>query len=554
MKTKNILKTTYAVWLILFAFASLGGIHCAKEDLPPVDDPDGDPALTLDNEGAVMAAKEKLEIGYGIGNSAERVTENITLPSAGVDGVNIFWESDNSDVINTKTPGVGIVTPSNNADTEVTLTATLTKNDAMDTKDFTLNVVNVVPRISDRVAVMMETGDLAIGYADGDSAGSVTRNITLPLMGTRDDGEGDRVSITWASDNPTIINVKGILGVGRVNRPGNNTDVTLTATLTKNDAMDTKDFTLTVIMSDDPAIVPMYPYVCENGTTAPGTTAIANTEKCVACDADHGLQPDGVCVRVYPYSCMNGTHAPGTTTVEGTQKCMACDTDHGLQPDETCVRVYPYSCMNGTAASGTTTVEGTQKCMACDTGYGLQPDETCQQVYSYICTNGTAASGATTVQNTEKCTACNTGYDLAKERCMETVYDYTCMNGTPASGTTTVENTEKCASCNSPHVLADGRCLAEDTTVHPYVCTNGTAASGMTATENTQKCMACNTGYVLQPDETCQQQVYPYVCTNGDAFPGLTTVENTEKCFRCNSPYNLENGRCVEITCFICPP
>ena len=76
-------------------------------------------------------------IVYAEGDSAESVTQGVTLPTAGANGVSISWESSNAARIST----TGTVSRPSAANTEVTLIATLTKNDARDTRTFILTVV-----------------------------------------------------------------------------------------------------------------------------------------------------------------------------------------------------------------------------------------------------------------------------------------------------------------------------------------------------------------------------------------------------------------------------
>src|SRR5690554_671239 len=94
---------------------------------------------TQNNEAdvqSVLQAKEALSIGF-IGNDNEdHVIYDVSLIESGIMGVSITWESSDTDVISV----AGVVTrPS--VDTTVTLTATLTKGDAFDTKEFDLVVI-----------------------------------------------------------------------------------------------------------------------------------------------------------------------------------------------------------------------------------------------------------------------------------------------------------------------------------------------------------------------------------------------------------------------------
>ena len=234
MKTKRTLNlnTAWRLWLIFLAFASLGLVHCSKEEENPG-------SSTIADEEIVTQAKDKLEIDYIYGDSANGVTGDIRLPSTvvGDDGegkVTITWVSENPKVINVETSRTGMVNRPEN-DTGVTLTATLMKNDAMDTKSFMLTVL--ARPATDEAAIVQAKDRLAIIYIGDDNVNSVTTNIVLPVTGVND------VSISWASSNINRISRTGV-----VRRSDNtNTNVTLTATLAKNAASDTKDFILTVL-------------------------------------------------------------------------------------------------------------------------------------------------------------------------------------------------------------------------------------------------------------------------------------------------------------------
>ena len=126
------MKNTLNTALLSFACAALMLVHCAK----------GGDTETTSDEVAVMQAKNALMITYASGESAAGVTENITLPLTGANGVSIAWASDDDAVIDVETtPGTGMVTRPDGMDTMVTLTARLTKNEASDTRDFILTVL-----------------------------------------------------------------------------------------------------------------------------------------------------------------------------------------------------------------------------------------------------------------------------------------------------------------------------------------------------------------------------------------------------------------------------
>ena len=139
---------------------------------------------------------------------------DLQLPDTGSSGLStITWLSNNQDVIS----NTGKVTRLSE-DTEVTLTATITAGDAEDTKEFKVTVPKEDPQ-----------GDLEL-YAEQLTlnAGYVSENITLPAS-------SEDASVDWSSDKPDILSENGV-----VNRPNENTDVTLTATLSLEGATDVK--------------------------------------------------------------------------------------------------------------------------------------------------------------------------------------------------------------------------------------------------------------------------------------------------------------------------
>lgn len=80
-------------------------------------------------------------------------------------------------------------------------------------------------------------GDVNIGYAEGDNANSVTKDVTLPAAGT------NGTLVRWRSDDVSVTKY------GKVTRPGflqGDKTVQLTATLYNNGANSTKNFTVVV--------------------------------------------------------------------------------------------------------------------------------------------------------------------------------------------------------------------------------------------------------------------------------------------------------------------
>lgn len=92
---------------------------------------------------------------------------------------------------------------------------------------------------SDQAYVDEALDSVVVTYQAGDSAASVTKNLTLPTtVGT--------VTITWTSSAPAVISNSGVVTRGNQDQP-----VTLTATVTYGEASETKIFEVTVIATPD---------------------------------------------------------------------------------------------------------------------------------------------------------------------------------------------------------------------------------------------------------------------------------------------------------------
>ena len=97
-----------------------------------------------DYSSDVATAKASLEITFAKGDSARSVTRDISLPDK-VGDVSVKWTSSNRGII--ATDGFVIRPAFVDGDAMVTLTATLSKGNASDTKDFNLTVLAVDPYI-----------------------------------------------------------------------------------------------------------------------------------------------------------------------------------------------------------------------------------------------------------------------------------------------------------------------------------------------------------------------------------------------------------------------
>ncbi|MFA5474133.1 MAG: immunoglobulin-like domain-containing protein [Acholeplasmataceae bacterium] len=176
----------------------------------------------------VAAAKEVLVIGYQSPDSEASVTRNLTLATTGLNEVSISWVSSHPAIVTQ----AGVVTRPTAADTEVTLTATLTKGDESDTKIFTVTVIKVpvVTTPQEALDAIVITGDDLV--LDG-TIYSTTKNIVLPTTSLG-------LDVNWESSSTAIS------ANGTVTRPAygeNNVRVILTAYVGSAD----KDFVIDVL-------------------------------------------------------------------------------------------------------------------------------------------------------------------------------------------------------------------------------------------------------------------------------------------------------------------
>jgi len=168
-------------------------------------------------------------------NGLDSVKSNLTLPTDGGNSVSITWNSSNTGVIS----NLGIVTrPTTGASSAVVhLTATISKNGVVDSKEF---IATILPYLTDRMSVVSDSASLNLVG----NLSSLVSNLTLPANGN----EGSTIS--WSSSAPTVLASTGII----VNRPAKGagkTKVTLTATITKGTASTTKTYDVYIAEAED---------------------------------------------------------------------------------------------------------------------------------------------------------------------------------------------------------------------------------------------------------------------------------------------------------------
>ncbi|WP_348624318.1 immunoglobulin-like domain-containing protein [Paenibacillus peoriae] len=196
----------------------------------------------LSDAERVAQAKAALALGFAPGDTADSVSQKLTLPLAGLNDTTVSWSSDTPDIITNE----GAVTrPQYDlGDRKVKLTATIAKGSASDTQTFEVTVAKITAQDTlNQAADTLSLGDLS----------ALTENISLPLSGY------GGAQIEWSSSKPLVIAADGTL-----TRPSYNsgdTDVTLTATLQLAGLTKTKDFTAHVLrlpMSDTEAVDAAY--------------------------------------------------------------------------------------------------------------------------------------------------------------------------------------------------------------------------------------------------------------------------------------------------------
>ncbi|WP_281613060.1 immunoglobulin-like domain-containing protein [Flammeovirga sp. SubArs3] len=144
------------------------------------------PSEESTDEEMVAEAKENLVISFASGDDAMMVTQNVTLPVEGDNEVAVSWVSSNTSVISND----GVVVRQD-VDIEVTLTATLSKNDVSDTKDFVLKVLGesapAEPEVDNLIPNFKFTDDLGAPSFDGWTKNTAEAPNTLDVIAGVDD-------------------------------------------------------------------------------------------------------------------------------------------------------------------------------------------------------------------------------------------------------------------------------------------------------------------------------------------------------------------------------
>ncbi|NLG38191.1 MAG: hypothetical protein GX549_09225 [Clostridiales bacterium] len=185
----------------------------------------GDDILAVSRDTAALA------IGFSQGDEADHVTGDLALPTRGEHGSRIEWKSDNEEHIT----AAGAVTRADYplGDRQVTLTAVISRGNISQEWSCTLTVLQ--KEITPRQSVEADAAAIEIGYGAGDSQSGIIHDLVLPTSGA------NGTTITWESSSPSALDASG-----KVNRTTSNRTVTLTATVTKEDAVEKREFKIVV--------------------------------------------------------------------------------------------------------------------------------------------------------------------------------------------------------------------------------------------------------------------------------------------------------------------
>lgn len=176
---------------------------------------------TLTDEQIVEAAHTALEL------SNTQFGANFTLPTEAANGVTISWASNNTAVVTIDGANATVTPPA--ADTQVKLTATLTKGSASQTKDFTVTITANVTQYKvswTDTALTVKNGETALASEDKvDEGTTVTVTVAVPANkvlasfqvngGTADTSVayGTTFTVTVTSDTAIVVNYTDVTPV-----------------------------------------------------------------------------------------------------------------------------------------------------------------------------------------------------------------------------------------------------------------------------------------------------------------------------------------------------
>lgn len=182
----------------------------------------------MSDEEAIAIAKEKLSL------PSDTVYDNFLLPAIGENDVSVSWSMEENEILSiSQTPVDGsyqVTVTRPETDTAVTLTATFSRADKTDTKDYSLTIKRVLTDAEcvdeDKVAILLPK--------------SVTEDFKLPQEGV------NGTAISWSCTDNEWIEIEDTTAKV-LKRDTEDKEVTLTATVTKGEASDTVEIIVLVL-------------------------------------------------------------------------------------------------------------------------------------------------------------------------------------------------------------------------------------------------------------------------------------------------------------------
>lgn len=214
------------------------------------------PATDLEKANECLAGFTTSNLTFTNPDTASSVKSNFTLPSgatiSGHSCVFSSWQSNNSAVAVAGTSATVTRAADTGSDASVTISGTVTVNGISASGAVTANLT--VPKYTEAESVAacktaLTTTDFT-GLANtpktattGTIAASTT-TITFPLV--KSGVAGVSCTVSWSSNNASYLSVSGGTGTATHDYDGSHTSVTLTASLGRGSATDTKAFTMSV--------------------------------------------------------------------------------------------------------------------------------------------------------------------------------------------------------------------------------------------------------------------------------------------------------------------
>lgn len=124
-----------------------------------------------DDNSAVASAKESLTLG-----DTSLVKKDLNLPTSGKKNTNITWSSTDESVVDSS----GKVTRYPAVDKNIILTATISRGEASETKDFTITVIGYVAITIDRVALSNSDNEVVLEPMDNGYVSHIIYTDSIP--------------------------------------------------------------------------------------------------------------------------------------------------------------------------------------------------------------------------------------------------------------------------------------------------------------------------------------------------------------------------------------